>query len=551
MEAVMMMMMMGSSSSTCSYLKVKVIDDYLLGCKSLLLIHPSNLSFSLFSSSPKARGRGRGFRPLSVSSSHPHPQPQPQPQQAEQELHDHPLLIQHDSSPNPYTTVEAAAETQTVGVIFQLHKECSFGQNFLITGDHPILGLWDPNNALPLTWSHGHLWRTAHLDIPVGICIKFKFILQQTNGQFLWQPGPDRLFQCFQTQNIITLSEDWENPDSRIILETHHPTINQDIQFVEPSTVTQEPEECAINMKEVLVSDEMVPVLVPGLTQLPLDEGPDDEPELVNGAAMVSAGPDTAKVVPGLTQLPLDEGPDVEPDPVNGATMVSAGPDTAKVVPGLSQLPVNESPDDELEPVNGAAMVSAGPDTAEVVPSLSQLPVNEGPENKPEPINAAAIASAGPDMAEVVPSLSQLPVNEGPENKPEPINAGAMASAGPDMAEVVPSLSQLPVNEDPEDKPEPVNAAAMASAGPDMAEDLILPELDLKGDNANTSNSNPRPEILSIQENEESCEDKHQERDVDEEEDHEATQPTISLLHNDNKWSNNVMQKFLNIFGIQ
>ncbi|KAJ0808897.1 putative glucan 1,4-alpha-glucosidase [Helianthus annuus] len=336
-------------------------------------------------------------RPLSLSSSH-----------AQAEVDHHKLLIQ--DSPNGYTV---EAETQTVGVQFQLRRECSFGQNFLITGDHPILGLWDPNNAVPLTWSDGHIW-TVHLDIPIGKCIKFKLIMQESDGKYVWQPGPDRVLECFQTDKIITLCEDWENPDSRTIIETD-PSMNQEIQFVEPSvgtTVTEEPNEYAINMKEVLVSDEVVPVLVPGLSQLPLDEGPDDEPE-----------------------------------PANGAAMTSTGHDMAKVVPGLSQLPVNEGPVDEPEPTNGAAMVSAGPD---------------------------------------------------------------------------------------------------------MAKDLTLPELDSKRDIANTSNSNPRPEISSIQENQESCENKHQEMQVAEElQDHQATQPMISLLHNDIHWSTNVMQKFLNIFGIQ
>ncbi|KAI3830299.1 hypothetical protein L1987_04437 [Smallanthus sonchifolius] len=292
------------------------------------------------------------------------------------EADNHELLI--EESPNGYSstqildfiiiisripflfTFNVTVEAETVGVQFQLQRECSFGHSFLITGDHPILGSWDPHNAISLTWSEGHIW-TVHLDIPVGKCIKFKFIMQESNDKFVWQPGPDRILE---TEKSITLFEDWENPDSRIIIE-----MNQDIQFVEP---TQEPEGYAINMKEVLVADEGVPVLVPGLSPLPVNEGPDYEPEPVNGAAMMS----------------------------------------------------------------------------------------------------------------------------------------------------------------------------------DMAKDLTLPEsqLDSKGDIANTSNPNPRPEISSMQENQESCENKHEEMQVAEEKDHQAMS---SLLHNDIQWSNNVMQKFLNLLGIQ
>lgn len=54
--------------------------------------------------------------------------------------------------------VDAKTEAPTVCVRFQLQRECSFGQNFLIVGEDPMFGLWDPNNAIPLTWSDGHLW---------------------------------------------------------------------------------------------------------------------------------------------------------------------------------------------------------------------------------------------------------------------------------------------------------------------------------------------------------------------------------------------------------
>ncbi|XP_076958212.1 uncharacterized protein LOC143633875 [Bidens hawaiensis] len=284
----------------------------------------------------------------------------------EAEVDDHELLIQE--SPNG-CTLEAETQTQTVRVQFRLQRECSFGQNFLITGDHPILGSWDPNNAISLTWSDSHIW-TADIDIPVGRCFKFKLVMQESDGKFVWQPGPDRVLEgCFQTDKIITLCEDWENPDSRIVMETD-PTTNQ---FVEPS---QEPEGYAICMEEELVSDEVVPVLIPGLSQLSVNQGPEDEPEPVNGAAVVATGPD-------------------------------------------------------------------------------------------------------------------------------------------------------------------------------MAQDLTLPELESKDDIANASDLNPRPEISLVNENQESCEIKHQEMQVTEEQDHEATQPMTSLLHNDVQWSNNVMQKFLNILGIQ
>lgn len=51
-----------------------------------------------------------------------------------------------------------AVETKFVRVEFQLLKDCDFGEQFLIVGDDPKLGLWNPLDALPLTWSDGHIW---------------------------------------------------------------------------------------------------------------------------------------------------------------------------------------------------------------------------------------------------------------------------------------------------------------------------------------------------------------------------------------------------------
>lgn len=53
-------------------------------------------------------------------------------------------------------------ESKTVRVKFQLQRACSFGQQFHIVGDDPMFGLWEPSDAVPLTWSDDHIW-TAEL----------------------------------------------------------------------------------------------------------------------------------------------------------------------------------------------------------------------------------------------------------------------------------------------------------------------------------------------------------------------------------------------------
>lgn len=51
-----------------------------------------------------------------------------------------------------------ADQLKTVNIRFKLQKKCAFGQQFLVVGDDPVLGLWDTSDAVPLNWSDGHVW---------------------------------------------------------------------------------------------------------------------------------------------------------------------------------------------------------------------------------------------------------------------------------------------------------------------------------------------------------------------------------------------------------
>jgi hypothetical protein len=54
-----------------------------------------------------------------------------------------------------------STNTNTVRVKFVLEKECAFGQHFLLVGDDPALGFWDPAKATALEWSEGHVWTVS------------------------------------------------------------------------------------------------------------------------------------------------------------------------------------------------------------------------------------------------------------------------------------------------------------------------------------------------------------------------------------------------------
>ncbi|KAL8093022.1 hypothetical protein AgCh_035052 [Apium graveolens] len=109
-------------------------------------------------------------------------------------------------------------QIQTVHVRFQLQRACSFGQHFYIVGDDPLLGQWDPSEAVPFNWSDGHVW-TTELDIPIEKCIKYKIILKDGSENITWQPGPNRILQTSGTQNTITVCEDWDSAELQKIIE--------------------------------------------------------------------------------------------------------------------------------------------------------------------------------------------------------------------------------------------------------------------------------------------------------------------------------------------
>ncbi|XP_052174273.1 uncharacterized protein LOC127789349 [Diospyros lotus] len=108
--------------------------------------------------------------------------------------------------------------SRTVHVKFRMQRRCAFGEQFHIVGDDPIFGSWDPSSATPLDWSEGHIW-TVELDLPAGKTIQFKFIVKGTTGNILWQPGPNRILQTWETNNTISVSEDWDNAELQMIME--------------------------------------------------------------------------------------------------------------------------------------------------------------------------------------------------------------------------------------------------------------------------------------------------------------------------------------------
>ncbi|KAJ7942553.1 Phosphoglucan, water dikinase, chloroplastic [Quillaja saponaria] len=124
------------------------------------------------------------------------------------------------------TEPQQTHDSKIVHVKLKLQKECMFGEKFHVVGSDPMFGLWDPSNAIPMTWSDGNIW-TIELDVPVGKTIQFKFILKGEGegegdgdeNEIMWQPGSDRILKTWETKNTITVCEDWDNAELQKIIE--------------------------------------------------------------------------------------------------------------------------------------------------------------------------------------------------------------------------------------------------------------------------------------------------------------------------------------------
>ncbi|XP_057498879.1 uncharacterized protein LOC130783326 [Actinidia eriantha] len=265
--------------------------------------------------------------------------------------------------------------SKTVHVKFQLQKECAFGEQFHIVGDDPIFGSWDPLSAIAMDWSDGHTW-TVKMDIPIGKSIQYKFILKGKTGNILWQPGPDRILQTWETNNTISVSADWDNSELQMIIEEEPSSITNDEMLIVLESSSPQSGELtvgenvignngsAVNLKsstgkkdeENPVFHEGDPILVPGLTAFTRVDAVEISPSEVHKsyAASTSLGVDEAILVPGLTAFTRVDAVEISPSEVHEsyAASTSLGVDEA----AESNLK-KEHGNDSSHPKNSTAMM--------------------------------------------------------------------------------------------------------------------------------------------------------------------------------------------------
>lgn len=95
-------------------------------------------------------------------------------------------------------------------------------------------------------------------DIPTGKCIKFKVILKAGPKNIIWQPGPDRTLQTWETENTITVCEDWDDAELQKVLE-EEPTSTPNEEFaINAENITDPKEKFHIDTNSTLPGRRLV-----------------------------------------------------------------------------------------------------------------------------------------------------------------------------------------------------------------------------------------------------------------------------------------------------
>ena len=114
-------------------------------------------------------------------------------------------------------------------------------------------------------------------DIPIGKAIHFKFILKGRTGNIFWQPGPDRIFQTWETRSTITVCEDWDNAQLQKIIEeeqfadqNEQPTVDSEILIV-AENLSHPKEELESAIADINTSPAEISILEPQKEQIVAD----------------------------------------------------------------------------------------------------------------------------------------------------------------------------------------------------------------------------------------------------------------------------------------
>ncbi|CAK9139960.1 unnamed protein product [Ilex paraguariensis] len=445
----------------------------------------------------------------------------------------HPVVLASSPSSSDIQTqlqedepqIEDISQSQTVHVKFQLNRKCSFGHQFLIVGDDPMFGLWDPLKAVPLNWSDGHVW-TVELDIPTAKSIKYKFIMKAGNETILWQPGPDRVLQTSETKKTLTVCEDWDNAELQNIIEEEPTTKHHEESLIDSEKLIIA--ENLIQPRESPGTDEKKDITTTDGCETPIEKPLDEKPMAIvaDNITEPMKKPQmntTAEVSSAISNKDMAAGEKKDITTTDGCEKPLEKP--------LDEKPMAIVADNIAEPMKKPQMNT----TAEVYSAISNKDMAAGENimgNNGRAVNFENLASTKKAEENLV-SYEEVPV-------------------------LVPGLYPFPtatIEEAPLDETEK-NIEANALTGIDKAKDLNdAPkiQLDRKEEHGNDSPRSVETTEMMLKEKQELHDNQHvQIPQLAEEQDQPNVKPLNNgVFDNDIQWGRRTLLEFLSNLGFR
>jgi len=80
-------------------------------------------------------------------------------------------------------------------ISFHVGCHTVWGEQVYVVGTHPLLGSWNPDKALKLTYAQGDEWR-GEIEIPhaPSIHFEYKYLIRHDNGEIDWEARANRRF---------------------------------------------------------------------------------------------------------------------------------------------------------------------------------------------------------------------------------------------------------------------------------------------------------------------------------------------------------------------
>ncbi|WIA10132.1 hypothetical protein OEZ85_010339 [Tetradesmus obliquus] len=87
------------------------------------------------------------------------------------------------------TSADALRGAPPIKVEVGVQLQTKPGQNVVLVGSHPSLGSWSVDDALPMTWSDGHVWKASIELPPDSMDLEYKAVLRSSSGKDVWEKG--------------------------------------------------------------------------------------------------------------------------------------------------------------------------------------------------------------------------------------------------------------------------------------------------------------------------------------------------------------------------